>query len=97
MTNAPLQASNEISIPAELLEGWAEIYREAKTAGLMQVSLPVFLSNPMRNITEAALSDSDDDFLPLLPRQAEVATRIQEQWDSEDALRASHLTIVSSR
>lgn len=98
MPNAPLQARNEISIPAEQIDGWAEIYREAKSAGLMQVPLPVFLSNPIRHIAEAALSDSDkDDFLPLLPRQAEVATRLQEQWDREDALRASHLTIVSSR
>lgn len=97
MANSPLQTSNAISIPAEQLEGWTEIYREVKTAGLMQVSLPVFLSNPMRHIAEATLSDSGDDFLPLLPRQAEVATRIQEQWDREDALRASHLTIVSSR
>ncbi|CAI9912132.1 TPA: hypothetical protein ACQTYG_005736 [Pseudomonas aeruginosa] len=101
MALTPIFVSGDLSIPSDQLDSWADIYFEAKTAGLMHVPLSVFLSDPMRYIAEGGqpVSESaqDDEFLPLLPRQAEVATRIQEQWAREDAQRGSHLTLVASR
>lgn len=101
MAITPIFVSGELSIPADQLDSWADIYFEAKTAGLMHVPLSVFLSDPMRYIAEGDQSTGEacqgDEFLPLLPRQAEVATRIQDQWAREDALRSNHLTLVASR
>lgn len=104
MALTPIFVSGALTIEADQLDAWADNYFEAKAAGLMRVPLSVFLSDPLRYIAEGAepglLQTQDDDFLPLLPRQAEAATRIQEQWASEDALaemKGGHLTLVSSR
>lgn len=101
MALTPIFVSGDLSIPADQLDSWADIYFEAKTADLMRVPFSVFLSDPMRYIAEGGQpvveAAQDDEFLPLLPRQAEVATRIQEQWAREDAQRGSHLTLVASR
>ncbi|WP_330114054.1 hypothetical protein SA496_15270 [Pseudomonas sp. JS3066] len=102
MALTPINVHSDISIPADQLDGWADVYFEAKTAGLMQIPLSVFLNDPLRHLAEGKLTSevesADDEFLPLLPRQAEVAARIQEQWDREDALeealKAPHLTPV---
>lgn len=93
-----------VELSTDQLDGWAEIFFEAKVAGLMRVPLSVFLSDPMRYIAEGDAPDrnapsSEDDFLPLLPKQEEAAARIRAQWDREDALaaqKANHLTLVVS-
>lgn len=81
-----------VEISPDELDGWAEIYWEAKSAGLMRFPLSVFLSDPMRFIAEG-------DFEPLLPKQQEAAERIWNQWDREDDVAAqkdNHLTLVVS-
>ncbi|HBP6526480.1 TPA: hypothetical protein L6A81_12640 [Pseudomonas aeruginosa] len=104
MALTPIYVSGTLNIDADQLDAWADNYFEAKAAGLMRVPLSVFLSDPLRYIAEGAEPETvltqADDFLPLLPRQAEAATRIQEQWAREDALaemKGGHLTLVSSR
>lgn len=101
MALTPLIVNGELSIPADQLDAWADVYFEAKSIGMMRVPLSVFLSDPMRHIAEGDQpgigTEQTEEFLPLLPRQAEVATRIQEQWEREEAQRSNHLTLVVSR
>lgn len=105
MALTPINVHSDITIPTDQLDGWADLYFEAKTAGLMHVPFSVYLSDPIRHLAEGNLSSgaetADDEFLPLLPRQEVMAARIQEQWAREDALeealKGSHLTLVHSR
>jgi len=105
MTSSSSGTSSDINIPAEQLDSWAEIFFEAKCAGLVRVPLSVFLADPLGHInSECVAIDAqmpifeEENFLPLLPKQVEAAQRIQEKWARDDAralaMMGSHLTIV---
>jgi len=93
-------------MPADQLDSWAEIFFEGRCSGLIHVSLSVFLTDPLEHIggidpgvsAETAPVFGSDDYLPLLPKQAEAAKRIQEKWARDDAralaIMGNHLTVV---
>jgi len=105
MTSSTCGTSSEISMPAEQLDGLAEIFFEAKCAGLVRVPLSLFLTDPLGHLSgECGVIDAQvsifegEHFLPLLPKQVEAAQRIQEKWASDDAralaMMGNHLTLV---
>jgi hypothetical protein len=92
MASSSSSTSSDINLPAEQLDTWAEIFFEAKCAGLVQVPLSVFLADPLGHIggNYAALDAQEpvfegESYLPLLPKQVEAAKRIQEKWTRDDA------------
>lgn len=105
MAGSSSSTSSDINIPAEQLDIWAEIFFEAKCAGLVQVPLSVFLADPLGHMSsDCTAIDAQvpvfegENFLPLLPKQIEAAKRIQEKWARDDAralaMMGNHLTLV---
>lgn len=86
------------------LDVWAGIYAEARIAELIDIPFSEFCLNPWFFMTQADQETAIDclinGFKPLLPKQLEVAAKIQSKWDAEDkaaSTKPRHLTLVSSR
>lgn len=96
----PIEITFNNNLEQEL---WADIF-EGLDMQSYGVSLHEFIKDPSGSMVaagqESAFECLENGFMPLLPKQAAAAKRIQDEWARQDAkaiAQKGHLRLVHSR